>query len=305
MNKVLALIGLVFSLASCAIIGPQIDGDKVILDEKTNVYTFKDTGAPVTGTVAFYMINPVNGKRYKKSIRELKNGKRTKKGHNYFPNGLLSVEFPFDADGQISGTVKEYYESGAVIGTSEYKDGKRNGKQKQFTVKGVQIKEIIYENDVAVREYDFTDAGERIVPAIERIELVASESGFFRYNDPASETAVYQPTLIMKWTNKSLLPIKETIALEGVFIDNSKDKDMDTASAYVHRSSDAPFKPNVSRLAVLRSNAGFGSSSEIQKAAISCQILINGQLYKTVKIKNAPLTGKLTPADSTPPAQPK
>ncbi len=305
MNKVLAIIGLIFSLAACAVIGPQIDGDKVTVDEKTNIYTFKDTGQPVNGTVAFYAVNKLTGKRYKRSIRELKNGKRVNKGYNYFPNGLLSVEFPFDATGQLSGTVKEYYESGAVIGTSQYKDGKRNGIQKQFTITGVQTKEILYENDVAVREYDFTDAGDKIVPAIERIDLTASESGFFKYTDPASDTTIYQPTLIMKWTNKSLLPIKETIALEGVFIDNSKDKDMDTSSAYVQRSSDPPFKPGVARLAVLRSNAGFGSPSDIQKAAISCQILINGQLYKTVKIRNAPLTGKLTPANSPPPSQPK
>ena len=305
MNKVLAIAGLIFSLAACAIIGPQIDGDKVTVDEKTDIYTFKNTGQPVTGTVAFYLLDPVTGKRYKRSIRELKNGKRTNKGYNYFPNGLLSVEFPFDANGQLSGTVKEYYESGAVIGTSEYKDGKRNGKQKQFTVTGVQTKEIVFENDVAVREYDFTDGGERIVPAIERIELDASESGFFRYTDQASDAPVYQPTFIMKWTNKSLLPIKETIALEGVFIDHSKDKEIETATAYLHRSSDPPFKPNESRLAVLRSNAGFGNSYDIHRATISCQILINGQPYKSVKIKNAPLTGKLSPVNGPPPSKPK
>lgn len=294
-----------FLLAACSLVGAQIDGDKITVDEKTNIYTFKDTGQPVTGTVAFYAVNKLTGKKYKRSIRELKDGKRINKGYNYFPNGLLSVEFPFDASGQLSGTVKEYYESGAVIGTSEYKNGKRNGIQKQFTINGVQTKEILFENDAAVREYDFTDAGEKIIPAIERIELTASESGFFKYIDPASDSAIYQPTLIMKWTNKSLLPIKETIALEGVFIDNSKDKDMDTASAYLQRSSDASFMPKVTRLAVLRSNAGFGSSNDIQKAAISCQITINGQLFKTVKIKNGPLTGKLSPANSPPPGTPK
>ena len=96
--------------------------------------------------------------------------------------------------------------------------------------------------------------------------------------------------VILKWKNKTTTPISEKIEIEGVFIDNSKKEEMDIASDYFQGYSDSPLQPNLSRQCALQSSVGYLSPAGIYRANISCQILVNGSLFKTIKIANNLLT---------------
>ena len=290
MRKTLAILGLAFSMTACNLINSDIDGEKVNVDDSTKVYTFKDDNKKVTGTVIFYELDPKTTKKYKKSLREVKEGKRVNKGFDYYPNGSINAEFPYDNNGLITGTVKYFYENGQLGATIEFKDNKENGISKEFKDDGVQTKEIVYEAGAKLKEYDFDESGKKIIPAIERLELITYKTGFFEYVDYNSNQLLYQPMVIMKWKNKSDQPITETIEIEGVFINNSKEEEMAKASDYFQGYSDAPLQPNLSRQGVLQSSVGFTNASGIYGANISCQIIINKQLFKTVKISNNFLT---------------
>lgn len=289
MKQFLKTIGLTVLLASCNLLNSDIDGEKVNVDDNTKIYTFKENGEVVTGKVAFYELDPKTGKKYKGSERIVKQGKRVGTGIDYFPDGSVANEFPY-SDGLINGTTKEYYDNGQLYAVTEYKDNKENGTRKEYKDNGIQLKEIVFESGTKIREYDFDKSGKKIIPAIERLDLVEYETGFYEYVNYNSNQVLYQPLVIMKWKNKSDQPIEEITQMEGIFINNSKNEEMDKAMDFFQGYSDPPLQPNLSRQCALQSSVGYTSAYGIYNADISCQIIINKQLFKTVKIKNEFLT---------------
>ena len=275
---------------SCNLLNSEIDGEKVNVDDSTKIYTYKDGGKKVTGTVTFYELNPLTSKKFKQAVREVKDGKRINKGYDYYANGSVNAEYSYDENGLIAGTVKFYFPNGKVASTQEFKDNKENGVSKEYREDGTQSKETIFEAGTKTKEYDFDDSGKKIIPAIERLELVTYKTGFFEYIDYNHNQLLYQPMVIMKWKNKSDQAITETIEIEGIFINNTKEEEMAKTSDYFQGYSDAPLQPNLSRQGVLQSSVGYTNASGIYGANISCQIIINKQLFKTVKINNDFLT---------------
>ena len=73
---VLAIIG-----TSCNPFNTKIDGDKVVFNDSTITYTYKEDGKKVTGIIEFYELDPITSKKYKKAINEVKDGKRANKGY--------------------------------------------------------------------------------------------------------------------------------------------------------------------------------------------------------------------------------
>ena len=217
MRKILAILGLAFSMTACNLINSEIDGEKVNVDDSTKVYTFKDDNKRVTGTVIFYELDPKTAKKFKQSLREVKDGKRIKKGYDYFPSGSIGAEYPYDANGLIAGTVKYFYENGQVYSTVEFKDNKEQGISKEFREDGTQAKEIVFELGKKIKEYDFDDNGKKIIPAIERLELIKYETGFYEFKDFNSYQLLYQPMVIMKWKNISDEPLSEKIEVFPFF----------------------------------------------------------------------------------------
>ena len=238
----------------------------------------------------FYELDPKTAKKVKVSLREVKEGKRIKKGYDYFPSGTVGAEYTYDTNGLISGIVNFFYENGQLNTTAEFKENKKNGILKEYTVNGIQSKESVYVADNKIREYDFDADGKKIIPAIEKMELVTYKTGFFEYVDFNSNQILYQPMVIMKWKNISDQPITERIEIEGIFIDNSKEEEMAKASDYFQGYSDAPLQPNLSRQGVLQSSVGYTNVTGIYGANISCQIIINKQLFKIIKIDCVLLT---------------
>jgi hypothetical protein len=93
----------------------------------------------------------------------------------------------------------------------------------------------------------------------------------------------------MRWKNISNEPLNERIIMEGVFIDNEKAEELSKGSDYFQGYSNTPLQVGLSRQSSLHSSVGFTGIWGIRGADFSCQILINGQLYKTVKINNKQL----------------
>lgn len=274
------------SLSGCNIIGSKIDAEKVSVNDSTKIYTYKDSGKNVTGKVILYEINPKNGKKYKSLVREVIDGKRINTGYNYFPSGSIGAEYPYDSNGQITGTSNVYYESGAVGETTEYKDGKKHGVSKKFDENGVQISEAIYENDIKIKEYEFDSNGQKIIPVIDKLELIEFKTGFYEEVDLFSTRVLYMPTIIMKLKNISDEPITESVYISATFIDNEKNEEFGEAVDLFNSSSYNPLQVGISRQSTLGSTVGYRSSWVIDEANISCQVYINEQLLKVVKIDN-------------------
>jgi antitoxin component YwqK of YwqJK toxin-antitoxin module len=270
------------TLVSC---DSNIDGGKINIDDTTKIYTYKKDGTAVTGTVVFYELDSKTAKKYKSSIREVKNGKRINKGYDYYPNGVILAECQYDENGLVTGEIKYFFKNGKLSKTAEFKEDKQDGIAKEFDNSGDQVKEIIFEAGKKVKEYDFKN-GEKIVPAIEKLELVQYKTGFYEYKNLTHNELLYQPMVIMKWKNVSNESLDETIKIEGIFIDNKKGEEWSKSLDYFQGYSDTPLQVGLSRQSSLQSSVGFTSYWGISGANISCQILINGQLYKTVKIKN-------------------
>ncbi|MEI8270112.1 MAG: hypothetical protein WCG45_01970 [bacterium] len=293
MKKILTIIALAFSISGCHLFRSTINGEKINVDQNTYLYTFKENGQKVTGTVIFYELDPKTGKKYKKSFREVIEGKRANIGYDYYPSGSIVVECPFDGNGLITGTVKYYYESGQLSGTAEFKDNKTNGTAKGYNKQGIQDNETIFEAGIKIKEYDFDENGKKIIPAIEKLELVEYKTGFYEYVNYNNNQILYQPILIMKWKNISSEPISKEIKMEALFIDNKNGEEWSQTSSYFQGYSDAPLQVGLSRQLSLQSSVGYKSAYGIENAEISCQIIINKLLYKTVKIQNVFLNSNI------------
>lgn len=271
---------------SCNFLNSKIDGEKVNVDDSTKIYTYIDGGKKVTGTVIFHETSSLTSKKFKQAVREVKEGKRVKKGYDYFESGNVNAEYPYDKNGFITGTVKFYFPNGKVASTTEFKENKENGVQKEYREDGTQRKETVFKEGIKTKEYDFDESGKKIIPAIERLELVAIKTGFYEYIDNNSNQLLYLPMVIMKWKNKSDQQITESIEIDGVFINNSNMEEMAKTTEYFQGYSDSPLQPNLSRQCFLQSSVGYPNASSIYGINISCQIIVNKQLFKIVKIKN-------------------
>lgn len=95
---------------------------------------------------------------------------------------------------------------------------------------------------------------------------------------------LFQPRIAMKWENISGASIKESIDVEVVFIDNSKNEELSRSSKHLHLSWDAPMKPNVSKQFYLTCSVGW-AALQGEKNIIG-EIYVNKVLYKKVKIRN-------------------
>jgi hypothetical protein len=201
----------------------------------------------------------------------------------------VAVERPLDTNGLITGIVKTYYETGQLESTAELKDNRLQGVMKEFDINGKQMSEFIFENDSIIKSYSFEN-GIKIIPVTDDLELVAYKTGFYKYVDLNNYQILFQPIVIMKWKNISNVPFSKKMEIRGIFINNKTSEEWDTSHAYFQSSLDSPLQPGISRQTNVKSNTGYTSSWSIDEADISCDIYINDQFYKSIKIKNDYLT---------------
>lgn len=269
-----------------------IDGSNVNFDSATLKYTYKDNGKPITGEVTLMdtVINPEDNKvMIFKKVRNLKNGFRYGVGYTYSVDGKKLVEEHYKLEGEYDSIVKFYgnpYPSNTVLSTGSYKDSIIE--VKMYTPSGVQEKEVIYDKDYnIIKEYDFED-GKKIIPTIEKLECLKIKTGY--YLSQSLYNSLFVPMVQMKWKNVHDEPLEKSIKIKAVFIDNNKGEEFGEGSDYLQGFSDAPLQPNLIRQSVVESGVGWTSIIGVRNANISCQLYIEDELWKTLKIRNVELT---------------
>lgn len=278
-----------YSIALLGCKNGAINGDEVNVDSTVHpaMYTFKENGKKVTGTVEFYAVDSVTGKKYKQRVRELVDGIRVNVAYNYYPNGQVQQTSPISR-GEINGTVKMFDDQGKLRGEAAVKDDKANGIGKLYNAKGGQIAEMLYQDGRVIKQYKFDDNGNKIIPVTDYLELEKIETGFYEYIDYNSNQILYQPIVKMKWKNIGNTAISDRVKITGTFISN--DEEWGTQTDYFQGYTDAPLEPNLARQSILQCNTGYKSLNGVGKENVSCNIYVNDEFYKKVKITGVLLT---------------
>ena len=144
----------------------------------------------------------------------------------------------------------------------------------------------VTENQNKPETYNNTTVDTRNLDKLELLglEQIECKTGFY-----IAYSSSCTPIVIMKWKNFSNSSISRTIMVKGVFIDNKKGEELSKWSHYFQSYSDAPLQSGLSRQFYLKSWVSYSSVKVLVDADISCQIYINDQLYKTIKIENKEL----------------
>lgn len=303
MKKIL-FIGmiLVIVLNSCNSIDRVVDNKEITVDSLTNTYLFKDNQKKVTGTVieeVMVLEEPVTRKlkikdgvvkqlldynKEDKLVGEctLEKGKIEGKYKAYYPTGKMKSTFNLK-DGKVDGFLQLCDENGNVIAEMNFKNGILHGLAK-FYKKGLQIQEILYNEGKEIKSYKFDNNGNKIIPVYECLELVEYKTGYYEYVDYNKGERLYQPIVILKLKNTSDNPLKDKIIITGVFTSN--DEEWSNESFYFQQTWENPLQPGLARQISIKSDVGWTNPAGVGRANISCQLLINGNVYKTVKIAN-------------------
>ncbi len=278
-----------------------LNGDEIMLDS-SNIYVFKDNQKKVTGILStkafvendeiirkFVIKNgiPIQITDYSKGgvlVGEcnLKNGKFEGEYKLYYPDGKLKSKY-YAKNGKPNGFFQTYDKNMRLIFNANYKDGLLDGIAKYYN-DGVQVKEVVYENGKEIKSYKFDRNGHKITPVYESLELVQYKTGYYEYNDYNKGERLYQPIVILKFKNISGKPLKEEVVVTGVFTSNNEEWSQE--SFYFQRTWETPLQPDISRQLSVKSDVGWTNPAGVGRANISCKILINGEVYKTIKIAN-------------------
>ncbi|WP_099293782.1 toxin-antitoxin system YwqK family antitoxin [Butyricimonas sp. Marseille-P3923] len=280
-----------------------LSSDDIMLDS-TNIYVFKNSQEKVTGILKtqiqeFFHDDEIiretiirNGVAYnvidysKEHVLigecDLKHGKLEGEYRMYYPSRKIKAKF-YLKDDKLNGLFQSYDKYNGLETEMNYKDGVLDGVAKYYS-NGKQTKEILYENGKEVKSYKFDVNGNKIVPIIECLELIQYKTGYYEYVDNRHNQILYQPMIILKFKNITDKPLKEEITITGIFTSN--DEEWSNESYYFQRTWETPLQPNISRQLSVKSDVGWKNPAGVGQANIKCKILINGNVYKTIKIAN-------------------
>mgnify|MGYP001035107852 CR=1 FL=1 len=171
-----------------------------------------------------------------------------------------------------------YSPSGKLIRMESYRNGKKHGIEVIYNKNGDKIKENVYEFGKITESFDIDEYGERII-----FKLVDYTSGYYKDINSNGEI-LYKPMVIMKWKNVSKTPLNGKIEIKGEFF--TDDEELCEILDYLQNSSQQPLQPGKIRQTCLKSYIGYKYAAGVAQGNISCNISINGQHYKTIRIKN-------------------
>lgn len=280
-----------------------LSSDDIMLDS-TNIYVFKNSQEKVTGILKtqiqeFFHDDEIirktiirNGVAYnvmdynKDHVLigecDLKHGKLEGEYRMYYPSRKIKAKF-YLKDDKLNGPFQSYDKYEGLKTEMNYKNGVLDGVAKYYS-NGKQIKEILYENGKEVKSYKFDVNGNKIIPMYEHLELVQYKTGYYEHINYNNGERLYQPIVILKFKNISDIPLDKEIIVTGIFTSN--DEEWSNDSYYFQRTSETPLQPNISRQLSVKSDVGWMNPSGVSRANVMCKILINGEVYKTVKIAN-------------------
>lgn len=299
-------LNLVFS--ACTLSERIINADEVVMDSTSNILLFRMNKERITGVVVGKCRNEwLEATIQRKTVVEdgvikevtdyYQSGelflKRLDNGHRiqfYSMGGLLMTTILRDQTYQDS--IRFLYDSNGRWKTQVLFDWEKKEKTIKEYKRGVQYKETVYTTEgegmgEVIRSYDFDDDGNKIIPDIEKLELLTYKTGFYRHVDYNQEQVLFQPMVLMKWKNISGEALTNKIEITGVFISGSEE--WSTDDTYFQTSYSTPLQSGLTRQAAVTSSVGYRSVAGIVGASITCQIYINKQLYKTIRIQNKQL----------------
>lgn len=290
-----------------------INGSEILLDSVNNYYIFKETGEKVTGLV--------RGVKYDKSgdtlfILEykIKDGIMEEGIQYYYPGGQVCAKFEmspvyrnevmklesFLPTGELN-LVQEfaminnvlrlknltvYHDSVKEYTTTDYEKEIRN---KKVYIHGKQVMELIYDlADQSLRCYDIDDNGNKIIPAIEKLEVVACETGFYSKIDYEKRKVRYVPMVILKIKNITSEILSGNVVVSGIFVQN--DEELSENYSYLQNEYDLPLRPGVARQVDFSGDVGWTGIDKLKEGEVKCQVFIDNNPYKIVDIKNKILT---------------
>jgi len=284
-NLLLLSISLVLVI-SCNSIDKEIKSEDVIFLNDSNTFVLKKNQKLATGIIVYKKLN-ANNEEYLESKKRVYNGKLSGFSYEYFNNGNVKAEM-FYKEGKLDSISKHYSFEGVLEIEEYYKNGLKDSISKTFGKNGIQKKEKYYKNGIEIKSYDFDKNGVKIIPVIEKLELLAIETGFTKYTDFNSFQFLYTPTVITKWKNITNEVIDETMEIEVVF--TSKEEQIGSGSEFLIASFKTPLNPGISIQSSINAGVGYSNYNSIFNADVECTIYVNDLLYKKIDINNKFLT---------------
>lgn len=126
---------------------------------------------------------------------------------------------------------------------------------------------------------------------LEKLQIMAIKTGFYEYKELTHYQLLYQPMVILKIKNISDKQLSENIKIKAVFISN--DEEWGSTYEYFQSSSDNPLQSGLSRQIYLKTDVGWKSSWNIGNSDVKCQLYIENELFKTIKITNRLLSSNM------------
>lgn len=317
-NAIYWLIGLgiilSFLMPSCNS-SRKIDHNAIMMDTITNYYVFKENGEKVTGIVEekskIYGIQDsvtlrrvfkegiliesnvfyADGKVYLKGYFDPQKINFINKMEQFTPEGRLEQVEEYDS---IQRVVKQstYYanDSSQVIrhdhtnNTTTITTYKNNLPRLEFVLQKGTIGRRI-------KVYKFDKNGNKITPAIDKLEVLECKTGFYRTWNKEERGYEYYPMVILKMKNITSYSLDEDIFVSASFV--MEGEDIGTYHSVFNRP-DSPLASGLARqVYVTCDGVTWYGVSAIKKARVKCLIEINGNPYKEVEIANEVLTSNM------------
>lgn len=311
--QIIFVLGIILSCLFSSCRQDRIINVSEILLDSTNYYIFKETGEKVMGLV--------RGVKYDKSgdtlfILEykIKDGIAEEGIQYYYPGGQVQAKFEmspvyrnevmklesFLPTGELD-LVQEfaminnvmrlknqtvYHDSVKEYTTMDYEKEIQN---KKVYVHGKQVMEVIHNlAGQFLRAYDIDDNGNKIIPAIEKLEVVVCETGFYSKIDYEKRKVRYVPMVILKIKNITSEILSGNVLVQGIFVRN--DEELSTNYSYFQNEYDPPLRSGVARQVDISCDVSWNRIDKLKEGEVKCQIFIDNNPYKIVDIKNKILT---------------
>ena len=319
-NVIYWLIGLgiilSFLMPSCNS-SRKIDPNAIMMDTITNYYVFKENGEKVTGIVEekskMYGIQDsvtlrrvfkvgiliesnvfyADGKVYLKGYFDPQKINFINKMEQFTPEGDLVLVEEYDLLGRNVKRIRYYGSDSTEISLSNYTNNTvtitsyKNNLPRVELVCAMQDGFIVKVN----KTYSFDKNGDRITPAIDKLEVLENKTGFYRVWNEESREYEYHPMVILKMKNITPYSLDEDIFVSAAFV--MEGEDIGTYYSVFNRP-DSPLASGLARQVYVTCNGvTWYSASAIKKAQVKCQIEINGNPYKEVEIANEVLTSNM------------
>lgn len=292
-----------------------IDPNAVMKDSVTNYYVFKANGEKVTGIVeekwegpgtqdsvthrrvlkkgvmiennAFY----ADGKVFIKAYLDPQKINVTNRMEQFTPEGRLERVEEYDSIGRdMKMTVYEGNDSTEIV-SYDYENYAVTITTYKNNIPRVELVCAMHGGRIGevIKSYEFDKDGNRITPAIDKLEVLECKTGFYPIWNEETLGVRYHPIVILKMKNITDSDLYGEVVVEGTFIKNGED--VGSQGVYFQRKSRS-LSSGLARQVYLICSVHCDMSA-VRTSHITCKISIDGNSYKEVEIANEVLTSNM------------